>query len=171
MAKLQKKTIASALEVSPGMISRYIKAGMPVTTIEAALEWRARNVRHRLPSMWPSRARPAEAAAAGEDALADFQAERTRLTKAQADKAEMEAQQLRGELVRADLVVLEWADMIGAARARLLALPSAIAHRIAPPGKTAEAMALAKEAVNEALTELAGDGLPAAPLPRGNGSR
>lgn len=97
--------------------------------------------------------------------------ERARLHEAQRLKLEREARVAAGELVPADAVVLEWSDMIGAARARLLALPSVIAHRIALPGKTAEAMALAKEAVNEALTELAGDGLPAATPPRGNGSR
>lgn len=90
-----------------------------------------------------------------------FQAERTRLTKAQADKAEIEAAELARELVRTEDVKLTWGELVAAVRAKLLSLPSKLAPLLAPPGKIAEAQALAETMVHEALSELAGSGLPA----------
>ena len=91
----------------------------------------------------------------------NFQAERTRLTKAQADKAEIEAAELARELVRTEDVKLTWGELVAAVRAKLLSLPSKLAPLLAPPGKVAEAQALAETMVHEALSELAGSGLPA----------
>lgn len=48
MARVQKQTIARALGISPGLVSRYSKAGMPVTDIESARRWKEQNVRPRL---------------------------------------------------------------------------------------------------------------------------
>lgn len=90
----------------------------------------------------------------------DFDLARTRLTQAQADKTELEVAELAGDLVRAEEVTTAWGDKIAAARSRFLALPSKLAARVAPPGKTAEVHALAQATVYEALEELAGDGLP-----------
>lgn len=89
-----------------------------------------------------------------------FQAERTRLTKAQADKTELEVAEFSGELVRADEVATAWGEKYAAARSRLLSWASKVATRVAPPGKVADVQALAQETVYEALNELAGDGLP-----------
>ena len=91
----------------------------------------------------------------------NFQAERTRLTKAQADKAEIEAAELARELVRTEDVKLTWGELVAAVRAKLLSLPSKLAPLLAPPGRVAEAQALAETMVHEALSELAGSGLPA----------
>jgi hypothetical protein len=87
----------------------------------------------------------------------DFNAERARLTRAQAEKAELEAAELRGELVRADNVEEKWIGMIADARAKLLALPTKLAQRVAPPGKIADAQALAQAVVYEALHAIADD--------------
>ncbi len=63
MARVQKKTIAKALGISAGLVSRYSRAGMPVTDIESARRWKEQNVRPRLaivtaappsPSLQPS---------------------------------------------------------------------------------------------------------------------
>jgi hypothetical protein len=43
---------------------------------------------------------------------------------------------MRGELVRADNVEEKWTVMIAEWRAKLLALPTKLAQRVAPPGKT-----------------------------------
>jgi hypothetical protein len=90
-----------------------------------------------------------------------FQAERTRLTKAQADKAEMEAAELRRTLIRIEFVMQAWAEKIASWRAKLLAFPSKIAQRIATPDKMAEVQAQAQTVINELLNEFSGDGLPA----------
>ena len=68
-----KKDLAQALDLSPSMVSRLAKMGMPVDSIEAARRWRERNLEtmrrkeFRAPSVprGPSRAQlEAEAAAA-----------------------------------------------------------------------------------------------------------
>jgi hypothetical protein len=56
MSRVQKQSIARALGISAGLVSRYSKAGMPVTDIESARRWKEQNVR---PRMTVSSAEPA----------------------------------------------------------------------------------------------------------------
>ena len=53
MARVQKKTIAAALGISAGLVSRYAKAGMPVTDIASAARWKQQNVRPRVTAADP----------------------------------------------------------------------------------------------------------------------
>ena len=85
---------------------------------------------------------------------------RARKEAALADLAEMEAAELRGELVRTEDVTKCWGEMVTAIRARLLVLPSMAASQVAPPGKTAEVQGILRKLINEALQELSGDGVP-----------
>lgn len=87
-----------------------------------------------------------------------YSAARARKEAAQADLAEMEAGELRGELYRRDDVVNTWGEMMAAIRSRLLILPSMAAPQVAP-GRAAEAQAILQKLVHEALSEL-GEGLP-----------
>lgn len=84
----------------------------------------------------------------------DYAVERTRLTKAQADKVEMEIQVLAGELLPATLVETVWGNMTSAARQRLLAVP----YRMATAALSADSFAAietaAAELIREALNEL-----------------
>lgn len=84
----------------------------------------------------------------------DYAVERTRLTKAQADKVEMEIKVLAGELLPASLVAAVWGNMTAAARQRLLAIP----YRIATAALAAESFsaieAAAADLIREALSEL-----------------
>lgn len=90
-----------------------------------------------------------------------FQDARTRLTIAQADKTELEAKELAGELVRLVDVAQIWGEEKATIRAKLLPFPSKIAQRIAPPERIAEVQAEAQAVVYEVLRELAdSDGLP-----------
>jgi phage terminase Nu1 subunit (DNA packaging protein) len=90
----------------------------------------------------------------------DYDAERARLTKAQADKTELEARELQGEMVVADAVIEEWARMLGALRARLLSIPSKTAPRARGAQSDEHASKLIEAEVLEALQELSDDGLP-----------
>lgn len=89
----------------------------------------------------------------------DYEAERARLTKAQADRTELEAAELRGEMVRAAWVIDEWARMLGALRSRLLSLPTKSAPRARGAESDAKAASLIEREVIEALQELSDDGL------------
>lgn len=91
----------------------------------------------------------------------DFGTHKTRLIKAKADIAEIEAAQLRQELLPRGLVIQTWQGIVAAARARLLALPSKAAHQLLGARTLVEAEEVVRGYVYEALTELARDGLPA----------
>lgn len=73
-----------------------------------------------------------------------------RLRSARADIAELERDELRGDLVRRELVAAEWRRRVLAVRAKLLALPRTIAGRAAaspPEVVEAEAMAIVRDAL------------------------
>ncbi len=88
------------------------------------------------------------------DAL-DLTAERARLAKAQADDREMKNDLARGELI----TVAEFHLMVTAAfarvRAKLLALPSKMAPWVMSAKTAAEAQAMLRDTVHDALNELA----------------
>lgn len=83
-----------------------------------------------------------------------YEFHRARLTEAKADIAEIEAELKKGTTHAAEAVAAVWADMIGNARAKLLALPTKLAGALDGLEIT-EREALIKEGVNEALRELA----------------
>ena len=86
-----------------------------------------------------------------------FVAERTRLTREQADRAALENATRRGELVDAEEVSLLWSKLTGETRNKLLGLPSAVAPYLA--GKTVpETAAILAEHIREALEALADGG-------------
>lgn len=90
----------------------------------------------------------------------DIAEEKTRLTKFQADKAELEVNQLEGKLIPAQLVQDTWTDFVANVRAKLLGLPSRIAHQVIALETYPEAEQLIKENINDALSELGENGIP-----------
>jgi phage terminase Nu1 subunit (DNA packaging protein) len=79
------------------------------------------------------------------------------LTKARADKAELEAGEMSGELVRRSKVLDDLVRKLSNLRTRLLTIPPMLAPRIAPKDRAAEVQAEIQAAIDEALTELAGE--------------
>lgn len=84
----------------------------------------------------------------------DLEAERARLTCAQADKAEIEAAELRGELLPADKVEETWIGIMADLRAKLLALPTKLA-RVVSADKRQLVHAAAQDAMHDALNDMA----------------
>ena len=90
-----------------------------------------------------------------------YHVERARLTKAQADRAELEAKELAGELVAIAVVLEEWARLVGGAKQKFLGFPAKLAPRIRATTSDEEAARLLEAEIVEILTELAdSDGLP-----------
>lgn len=85
----------------------------------------------------------------------DYAMERTRLTRHQADKAEMEVQVMAGQLLRAEIVEQVWTAMIMAFRAKILAIPSRLAAPISACQSTRETELLIRDVIEEAMIELA----------------
>jgi phage terminase Nu1 subunit (DNA packaging protein) len=96
----------------------------------------------------------------GQESGSELEVERTRLTKAQADKTEMESAELAGVLVRVGEVAEYWARSSSAVRARLLSMPAKIGPRARVATNDQEAAAIVEAEVIEALQELSADGIP-----------
>ena len=85
----------------------------------------------------------------------NLEAERARLAKEQADKTALENEVRRGRLVEAEEVLRTWTDLIAAARARLLAMPSKLGPMLTNVGDANVAASRIREEVYAALSELA----------------
>jgi phage terminase Nu1 subunit (DNA packaging protein) len=90
----------------------------------------------------------------GDDDEFTYQYQKTRLTQAQADKVELENREREGELVEADEVRRTWLEMITAARAKLLSVPTKVAPQAIVMSNAGEAEQLIKTFICEALEEL-----------------
>jgi len=90
----------------------------------------------------------------------DIVEESTRLKKFQADKAELEVNQLEGKLIPAALVKNTWNDFVANAKAKLLNIPNNLAHQVLSVEDFNQAEDLIKKSIYEALEELSEDGLP-----------
>ncbi|ACI97514.1 terminase small subunit, Nu1 [Rhodospirillum centenum] len=97
--------------------------------------------------------------------VADLPTERTRLVKAKADLAELDAQQRRGDLVPVAETALAWAAVTARLRARLITLPDKLAPLVHDAANPAAVRVLLRSAIVEALAELAATPVAVAPAP------
>lgn len=166
------KTVTVWLDVDPRTVEKYLRDEndpLPIAQ-RAQLEGRSgppvRLFNPRDVIAWSNRryARSAATTWRGgsedEPRVLEYSAEKARLTAAQADLAELKLAAAAGELVRAEEVVKEWVKQYAALRAKLLAIPQAIASRIAAPDKRIAVMAQIEAPIHHALAELSSDGLP-----------
>ena len=89
---------------------------------------------------------------------ADYGEERARLTKAQADKAEMDAAVMAGKLVEVDQLVSQWEMMLTAVKTKILAMPSKLAPVLADEDQPGIIQEVIDTYMREALEELASYG-------------
>jgi phage terminase Nu1 subunit (DNA packaging protein) len=82
--------------------------------------------------------------------------QRDRLAAAQAEKAEAENAIRRGELIDTNAVAAVWSEMIAAARAKLLSLPTKLSAQLANVSDVGAIAALIRTEVYAALAELTG---------------
>ncbi len=87
----------------------------------------------------------------GKDVLYE---EKTRLTKAQADKIELENAQAEGLLVEAAQVEMVWKNLILACKSRFLAIPIKISFEIAEINDPILVQSILESEIYEALIEL-----------------
>jgi phage terminase Nu1 subunit (DNA packaging protein) len=92
--------------------------------------------------------------------LLNLEQERARLASAQANKCELEVATLRGDLIPRELVTATWQALVAAARAKMLSMPTKVAHTVVVCETLLEVEEVIKEQIYEALEELATDGLP-----------
>lgn len=80
--------------------------------------------------------------------------EKIRLTRAQANKVELELSVRQGELVEARSTVMVWSKYILSCRSRLLGLPSKVAYELAGISNPVLIQQVLQEVVDEAIAEL-----------------
>jgi phage terminase Nu1 subunit (DNA packaging protein) len=85
---------------------------------------------------------------------ADAHLDKARLTKIQADIAEIDLQKLRGKLVAIEDVEHEWSNLVTAFRSRILAIPNKAAHSVIGVKEHHKIENKIRDMINEALTEL-----------------
>lgn len=88
----------------------------------------------------------------------DYAEERARMTKAQADKHEMEAAVMAGTLVDIEQLTTEWETMLMSMKAKLVAIPSKVATLVADEDNPAIIQSIIDDYMREALQELANYG-------------
>lgn len=143
------KVLAEWLAVSDRMVREWADRGIVIRTGRGryALQESVTNVVRHL--------REVSAGRGGETQILDLTAERARLAKEQADAQALKNATLRGELVRSQDVVAEWADMVRLMRSNMLAVPARCRQRNSAFG-TAETELIRRE-ITEALEAIAND--------------
>lgn len=140
MTKLLQSELAQALNVSPAVVCRDAKRGMPTDSVEAARAWRARHLRprvkggHAAPDASPGpTAAPAAAptpAARPELELDEdritYEEARRRREAAEAQRAELQLAELRGDLVRAADIRAALSRRVASLRESFLQMPSRV---------------------------------------------
>ncbi|MDH5187346.1 MAG: hypothetical protein OEW37_00155 [Rhodospirillaceae bacterium] len=96
----------------------------------------------------------------------DYHTESTRVKKLTADKLELEIKQLEKELIPVEMAVAVWQAKVSSARAKFLSLPSKIASAVIAATEIHEVEEAIRDSIYEALTELAGLGIPEETLQR-----
>lgn len=84
--------------------------------------------------------------------LSDLDIERTRLIKAQADRAELEAAEKLGELIPVDMVKALWSKVFAACRGEILAIPSYVVTQC--PQTDRAAVEIIRDVCRRVLTDM-----------------
>ena len=96
----------------------------------------------------------------GNESPTNYNTEKARLTKLQADFKEIELAELKGKLIPMELVLEAWMGHVSNARAKLLAMPQKAAAQVVGVDSYVEIEQLLTVLVHESLDELSNDGLP-----------
>jgi phage terminase Nu1 subunit (DNA packaging protein) len=127
---MSQSALGKALNLSPPAITKLKRQGMPTHDVEAAREWRARNIRQAVtgaPAAHPMpRPQRSPSQAYTEDKPPDYRQARARREQAEAELAELKLAEQRGELARVADMRSEYSRRIAAARQALLQMPSRV---------------------------------------------
>ena len=147
--QFNRTQIGEAFSVNLTTVDKWRRSGCPATKEGQNVMYSVREV-----SDW-LRGRDTESSG-----VLDLSQERAKLTKLQAEKATLELEVARGNLIPLELVVETWQGHIGNARAKLLAFPPKAAAQSIGMDNYLESEQFFTGLINEALDELNNDGLP-----------
>ena len=149
MMEFNKNQIAEAFGINLTTVDKWRRSGCPAEKKGPNVMFSVRQV-----SDW-LRSRDMETSG-----TLDLGQERAKLTKLQAEKATLELEVSRGNLIPMELVVETWQGHIGNARAKLLGFPAKAAAQSIGMDDYLESEEFFTGLINEALDELNHDGLP-----------
>lgn len=86
--------------------------------------------------------------------VSDYELERTRLTKAQADKAEIETKILEHDLLQASAVEKEWADILSVIKSKFMATETKIVIAVQGESDSKKLKLIIRRLLNETLEEI-----------------
>jgi hypothetical protein len=171
--RLSQAAIGRAMGLSKAAITKLKYQGMPVDSVESALQWRKanQNIAARKGLPMGARAFPdgsgyvidnagmqpgADAAfGGGSDAFGEsHEAARTRREISEANLAEMRESEMRGELIRLDSVRSALAGVISSTRDSLLQLPARLAPVLAAETDAARVNDLIQAEIHQALAQI-----------------
>lgn len=152
--------LAALLGVHRNTVLAWVARGCPVH--ERGSSGRGNEHRFDLAAVVRWREDEAARAATGNTEGIDLDAARLRKVAAEAALTELEVAKKRGQLVEIEAVATVVGEQFAAVRARLLSLPTKLAPLLAASTDLNEVQVLLQQGVNEALSELSGDGITGA---------
>ena len=94
------------------------------------------------------------------DGTGDITEEKTKLTAAQAKKAQLDVAVIEGKLIPTDQVESTWINYAANCRGKLLTIPNKVSHLVLASNDFNEVEKILKDVIHEALEELANDPIP-----------
>ena len=143
--------VSKAMNITPRRVQQLRAEGMPSTgrgqyELGPCMAWYIRYLQKALEKRGPNT----------HPETPDLVAEKTRLAREQGDKLSLENQVRRGELVEIEQVGAEWDDLVLAARAKLLSMPTKVAPQLVGRTDPNAIRTIIRDEVHAALAELAG---------------
>lgn len=151
--RVNRAGLADAHGVSENTVTNWLEEGLPRAKAAARRGQSdeydvAETIRWRL-------AREAAKGVLDENgALINFEGERTRLTREQADKISMENEMRRGRLVDTEHVAALWANLLTNVKNRMLAIPTRAAPLVVGRKSLPEVRDVVRRLIVEALNDL-----------------
>ena len=147
---VSRSDLAEILRVSPPTVDSWIRRGLPVKEKGG----RGRAYEFDLADVIEWRVASAQASASVSAELLDFEEARARKTTAEAEIAEADARQRRGELVEIDTVAELLETKLSTVRLRMLAVPAKVAPRVAAVRAVAKVRRILEDEFSDVLDEL-----------------
>jgi len=152
---MSRSQLATLLDVNVNTIATWVTRGCPYVqkghkgkpwlfNVATVVQWKEQQARDSV---------------IGNNDAVDLDEARRRKVSAEAAIAELNLQQLRGELIEVEAVAQAVADEYSNVRQRLLAMPTKLAPQVIPVDSIPEAEALIQEFIHEAIEELTQDGI------------
>ena len=146
-----KNQLAEIFGVSAHTIRFWIDDGLPVVERTGSGAGRHNQYDTHAVTTW------LENRAAKKQDVIDYNEERARKTKLEADKLALDLLKMQRELIHVDDIERAWGSLVAAFRARVLSLPSRIASQVLTMTSAFDVEAFIRQQVYEALSELSKD--------------